>query len=88
MLTPHISLIRCKMFARKFVIINLIVHVIIVFSYVDVAHAVRCSRIPEGSGAKRSPSTGNFRIRFSDDSGVYKPGKQYTSKIFKFRFFF
>ncbi|XP_055318727.1 spondin-1-like isoform X2 [Sitodiplosis mosellana] len=66
------------MFARKFVTVNLIVHVIIAFSYVDVAHAGHCSRIPEGSGAKRSPSTGNFRIRFSDDSGVYKPGRQYT----------
>ncbi|XP_031631654.1 spondin-1-like isoform X2 [Contarinia nasturtii] len=66
------------MFARKFVILNLIVHVLTVISYVDVAHALRCNREPEGTGARRSPSTGNFRLRFSDDSNLYKPGRPYT----------
>lgn len=44
----------------------------------DQATAARCSRIPEGFGAKRTVSPGNFRIRLSDDSGLYKPGKAYT----------
>lgn len=69
------------MLARRFILLNLIVHVIIVLSYVNIAHAVRCTRVPEGSGGKRSQSTGNFRVRLSDDSGVYKPGRQYTGQF-------
>lgn len=69
------------MFVRRFVLLNLIVHVIIVISYVDRIYAGRCRRVPEGSGNKRSQSTGNFRVRLSEDSGIYTPGKQYTSKF-------
>lgn len=71
---------RYKMFARRFVLLNFIVHVIIVLSYVDVSRAERCTRVPDGSGGKRSQSTGNFRVRLSDDAGVYEPGRQYTGK--------
>lgn len=69
------------MFVRRFVLLNLIVHVIIVITYVDRVNAGRCRRVPEGSGSIRSRSTGNFRVRISEDSGVYTPGKQYTSKF-------
>lgn len=54
---------------------------IVVINHVDRVYAARCSRIPEGSGGKRSQSTGNFRVRLSDDSSVYTPGKQYTGKF-------
>lgn len=50
----------------------------IVYDLISVTNAGRCSRIPEGSGARRTVSPGNFRIRLSDDSGVYKPGRTYT----------
>lgn len=52
---------------------------VIVLGYNDLATATRCSRIPEGFGAKRTVSPGNFRLRLSDDSGRYKPGRTYTS---------
>lgn len=76
----HRSFANANMFARKFIALNLIVHVIMVLNTADIVDATRCTRVPEGSGAKRSPSTGNFRVRLSDDSGVYKPGRQYTGK--------
>lgn len=61
------------MFTGKLVIL----HMIIILSCVNIVHTTRCSRIPEGSGGKRTPSTGNFRIRLSEDSRFYKPGRQY-----------
>lgn len=69
------------MFARRFLLLNLIVHMIIAFSYVNVVYANQhCLRVPDGSGGKRSQSTNNFRIRLSDDSGVYKPGREYKGE--------
>lgn len=58
-----------------------ILHMIIILSCVDIVYTARCSRIPEGSGGKRTPSTGNFRIRLSEDSRFYKPGRQYIGKV-------
>lgn len=58
----------------------LVCFVMILLCYNDRATAIRCSRIPEGFGAKRTVSPGNFRLRLSDDSGFYKPGRTYTSK--------
>lgn len=68
-----------KMLIQNPLVVNLILCALIVLSfYNDIVNANRCSRIPEGSGAKRTVSPGNFRIRLSDDSGVYKPGRTYT----------
>lgn len=71
------------MFTGRIAILNSFVHLIIVFGYAGTGFASPCSRVPQGSGAGRSPSTGNFRIRLSEDSGYYKPGRQYTSKRFR-----
>lgn len=66
---------------RRFVILTLVVLVIMVIARIDLANAIRCQRVPVGSGLKKSQSTGNFRIRLSDNSEVYTPGKQYTGKF-------
>lgn len=53
---------------------------VILFGCVDFGSGNRCSRIPERLKTERTPSTGHFRIRLSETSGRYKPGRQYTSK--------
>lgn len=67
------------MFRHNLILFNVCVYVITVLYHIDIVHATRCSRIPEGSSNKyRSVSPGNFRIRILDDSDVYKPGRTYT----------
>lgn len=73
------SRLKNTMFRRNFILFNVCVYVITVFYHIDIVHATRCSRIPEGSSNKyRGTSPGNFRIRIMDDSNVYKPGRTYT----------
>lgn len=44
------------------------------------AYAWKCDRLPDGSGAKKSPADGRFRIRISGNPERYAPGDIYTSK--------
>lgn len=53
---------------------------VILLGCVEFGSGNRCSRVPERLKTERTPSTGHFRIRLSETSGRYKPGKQYTSK--------
>lgn len=69
------------MFTGRIVVFNSIVFLVIVLNNVGIVFTSPCIRIPQGSGAGRSQSTGNFRIRLSEDSGYYKPGRQYTGSF-------
>lgn len=64
---------------RKFLINLFFVHLTILSSYVNFVFASPCSRIPQGSGAGKSVTSGYFGIRiWPDDTVVYTPGRQYT----------
>lgn len=54
---------------------------VILLGCLEFGSCSRCSRIPERLKTERTPSTGHFRIRLSETSGRYKPGRQYTSKF-------
>lgn len=58
--------------------------VILLLGCAEFGSGNRCSRIPERLKTERTPSTGHFRIRLSETSGRYKPGRQYTSKLIRF----
>lgn len=42
--------------------------------------STRCSRIPEGYGATKTPADGRFHIRITENTSKYVPGKTYTSE--------
>lgn len=68
------------MFTAKIVLIYLFVHLTILTRHVDYVFASPCSRVPQGTGAGKSDTKGNFGIRLSGDSNFYTPGRQYTGK--------
>ncbi|XP_055693331.1 spondin-1 [Lutzomyia longipalpis] len=41
----------------------------------------RCDRVPEGSGASKSPADGRYRIKISGNPERYTPGEMYTVSL-------
>lgn len=54
----------------------------------QVVWASRCSRIPEGYGATKTPADGRYHIRIAENADKYVPGKTYTSSYCTILFFF
>ncbi|XP_059608919.1 spondin-1-like [Phlebotomus argentipes] len=48
---------------------------------IPVGIAGKCDRIPEGSGANKSPADGRFRIRIQGNPERYTPGELYTVSL-------
>lgn len=63
----------------RFVIVCIFIVVIIGFMCFP-SESSRCSRIPEGYGATKTPADGRFHIRILENTNKYVPGKTYTSK--------
>lgn len=56
--------------------------ILIAINQLDIVFGARCSRVPsERLQYRQTPSNGNFAIRFSDPSDLYRPKEQYTGNF-------
>ncbi|GAB0098587.1 F-spondin [Sergentomyia squamirostris] len=56
---------------------------VVIFGIVLWADGVvgKCDRVPEGSGANKSPADGRFRIKIAGNPDRYTPGEMYTVSL-------
>lgn len=59
--------------------ITVLVLVLVISGRMSLALS-RCSRIPEGYGASKTPADGRYHIRITENTNKYVPGKTYTSE--------
>lgn len=62
------------------------VFIVLMFN-IEIIHASKCNRTPEGHGAQQTPADGRFHIRILENTNKYTPGKTYTSKCKIYRKF-
>lgn len=59
---------------------SIILLILIGMNELNVTICARCPRIPSGQTQDHAQSYGNYVIKFSDPSDLYRPGQLYTGK--------
>lgn len=59
----------------------------LLLSYISFVYTLKCSRMPTGPGAYKTPADGRYHIRITGNPSSYTPSKNYTSNNYNSVFF-